>query len=445
MDSLHVLTYDIRGHVPETGQERRARNTGIVTHTHQILAGLARNHPRLRLAVCHTGTEELTRYQLRTPERFTALTHGIPTRFPGLLTGSDGRKDPQAVHRYYEAGIDDPDNPVWNALARSYATALRAAGVPMVLAQGLNPLVSALKAADQGLLRDLCPAIVGVVHDTAGMQQRLRWVAERVHSQQDPVRLVAVSPAIRDDLLATGLPRDMVRLVPNGIDAHQFRRRLHRAVDSGAWERVCARNRLPGQGPMVLLSARRTPWKGHDDLIRAAQLLDVARPRERWFVAINGAGMCERTAPDFERYLRTRIDSLGVQHRVFLLDELEADEVAACYAHAGIAAHPSRQAEPFGYSNIEAMLAGVPVVASAHGGPLAYIEHNRSGVLVPPFDPPTLAEQLARLLDDDRLRAQLAASGRASARRFTTAAMTAGYEAALADAQAAAQHLEALT
>jgi glycosyltransferase involved in cell wall biosynthesis len=125
---------------------------------------------------------------------------------------------------------------------------------------------------------------------------------------------------------------------------------------------------------------------------------------------------------------------------VFLLDELDADEVASCYTAAHIAAHPSRDPEPWGYSNLEAMLAGVPVIAAGHGGPLEYITDGVSGLLVPPRDAEALADALDAVLSDGELHARLGAAGRAGARRFTLEAMFAGYEAVLGEGAAARMH-----
>ncbi len=54
-DSLHICTYDLRGTVLRTGQLKRCRESGLVTHTHHLLAGFARAYPNLRLVITQTG------------------------------------------------------------------------------------------------------------------------------------------------------------------------------------------------------------------------------------------------------------------------------------------------------------------------------------------------------------------------------------------------------
>ncbi|MDQ3762226.1 MAG: glycosyltransferase [Actinomycetota bacterium] len=122
---------------------------------------------------------------------------------------------------------------------------------------------------------------------------------------------------------------------------------------------------------------------------------------------------------------------LGLARMVFLLDELTDAELAACYGQAHVAVHPSRRPEPFGYANIEAMLAGVPVITTAHGTPLEYLTHGLSGLLIPPGDPPILATAIDTLLSDQDLHTRLAVAGRASAERFGLDAMIRGYQAAI--------------
>jgi glycosyltransferase involved in cell wall biosynthesis len=64
------------------------------------------------------------------------------------------------------------------------------------------------------------------------------------------------------------------------------------------------------------------------------------------------------------------------------------------------------------------MAAGVPVIATAAGGPLEVIEPGVTGWLVPPGDVAALATALHTLRDDPDLRARLAEAGRVEAERF---------------------------
>lgn len=404
---------------------------GLVTHTHQLLAGFARAYPSLRLAVTQTGAQDNASELVRTPEGQTVLVQGIQTGFPDLLRVG-GMKCPHRVRHYYESTIDDPDNPVYRSLAGQYATAIMRAGTPHLLAQNINPLVGVLKADEFGFLSDLGPVhVTGVVHDTAEMRRRLAYVRRRLLLGTATITLIAVSESVRRYLLGeAGIASEYVRTVRNGIDGHAFCRRVEQARYDGVFERVRARNGVPTEGRMLFTSARRVAWKGHLDVLHVVKLL-LARGRRDFYVVFNGAGLVDSRDKGYEKHLAQAIADLGLGRTVFLLGELTDAELAACYGHAHVAVHPSRLPEPFGYANIEAMLAGAPVITTAHGGPLEYITHGVSGLLVPQGDLPALATAIDALLSDQQLHARLRAGGRASASRCGLDAMFRGYEAAI--------------
>jgi glycosyltransferase involved in cell wall biosynthesis len=90
---------------------------------------------------------------------------------------------------------------------------------------------------------------------------------------------------------------------------------------------------------------------------------------------------------------------------------------------------PSRS-EGFGLVVVEAMLAGIPVVATDVGGLPELIEQDRTGLLVPADDPAALAGAITRVIDDRDQALQRAEAARLDARRrFSPAAMAAAYGA----------------
>lgn len=433
LDSLHIFTYDVHGTVLRTGRPKRCRHTGLVTHTHQLLAGFARAYPRLRLVVTQTGARKNFSELVRTPEGCTVLVQGIQTGFPDLLQGG-GMKCLHRVRHYYESTIGDPDNPIYRSLAGQYASVIRGAGTPHLLAQNINPLVSILKADEFGLLGDFAPIkVIGVLHDTVDMPRRLDYVRQRLAEGLTAITLIAVSQAVRRYLLDhAGIMPEHVSTVSNGIDTDAFCRRVELARREGVFERVRARNDLPTGGRMLFTSARRVAWKGHIEILHAVAQL-IARGCRDFYVVFNGAGLVDSRDPGYERHLAQTIVELGLGRTVFLLDELTDAELAACYGRAYMAVHPSRLPEPFGYANIEAMLAGVPLIATAHGAPVEYLTHGVSGLLVPPGDRPALTTAIDALLSDQQLHARLAVAGRASASRFGLDAMIHGYQAVIRD------------
>jgi glycosyltransferase involved in cell wall biosynthesis len=95
--------------------------------------------------------------------------------------------------------------------------------------------------------------------------------------------------------------------------------------------------------------------------------------------------------------LEARADALGATSSVEFLGH--RDDVPRLLAESDVFVLPSRsEASP--NALIEAMAAGLPVVACAVGGNLEIVDHGRTGLLVPPHDSPALASAIASLLED---------------------------------------------
>lgn len=114
--------------------------------------------------------------------------------------------------------------------------------------------------------------------------------------------------------------------------------------------------------------------------------------------------------------LARQIERFELQDRVFLLGQIPeaADRLAAadCFVLAS-------RSEAMPYAVIEAMIAGVPTVATAVGGIPEIIENGVSGLLVPPLDDEALAGAITRVLHDPELRDRLAAGARERKQDFT--------------------------
>jgi glycosyltransferase involved in cell wall biosynthesis len=114
--------------------------------------------------------------------------------------------------------------------------------------------------------------------------------------------------------------------------------------------------------------------------------------------------------------------ALGLDERVRFLGLLPHDAVVAHYRTARVVAMPS-EIEGFGITLLEALEAGVPVIASSQGGSAELVRDGWNGYLVAPGDVPALADRLVAILTEDGLRDELGAHGRETAARFTLARM----------------------
>jgi glycosyltransferase involved in cell wall biosynthesis len=156
--------------------------------------------------------------------------------------------------------------------------------------------------------------------------------------------------------------------------------------------------------------------KGTDVFLEAAALAHERCPDLR-FEHIGQSGL------DGDEELERRVTALAASPRVAgsvaMLGRRPASEGLARWETFVLA---SRQ-DAFPLATLEAMAAGLPVVATDVGGVKEQIEHLRTGVLVPPEDPGALADWIVRLHEDPGLRARLGAAAADSVReRFSIAA-----------------------
>ena len=122
---------------------------------------------------------------------------------------------------------------------------------------------------------------------------------------------------------------------------------------------------------------------------------------------------------------------------VLALGPIAHDGVLAAWRRGSIGVAPSVQPEAFGVVALEASSAGIPVVASAHGGLPDVIADGETGLLVPPGDAAALAAALDRLVADAGLRSRMGVAGTARAQQFSATAVVPRIEAAYRTALAA--------
>lgn len=164
-----------------------------------------------------------------------------------------------------------------------------------------------------------------------------------------------------------------------------------------------------GQDRMVTVAlvGRVNSWKGHLLLVEAANLLWRRGCRQiRFLMAgdVFGGQTC------FLERLKHAIAASPAQHNFQLLGF--TDSIWRVWDSCDIAVVPSTEPEPFGLVAIEAMCAGKPVVAAAHGGLLDILTNEETGLLVRPGDAQALANAIARLAGDALLRKTMGENGR---------------------------------
>jgi len=247
---------------------------------------------------------------------------------------------------------------------------------------------------------------INVIAKLPGPRRLTGWALPRA------ARVVAVSRALADEVVALGVPRERVAIVMNGVDGDLFR----------PADRAAARAELGlPAGPLALYVGNLKPEKGVLDLVRA--WADVPRGT----LAIVGGGPAKGALEEAAAALEGRVRLAGPQPLASIPRWMAACDVLVLPSHAE------------GTPNVilEALACGRRVVATAVGGIPDLITRPELGELVPPRDPAALAAALARALEAPYDPAELARLGARGGWEASAAALHEVLAEAARDAAAA--------
>ncbi len=218
------------------------------------------------------------------------------------------------------------------------------------------------------------------------------WCSERpIPWMYRGVPFQAISESTADDLVARGIPRPLVAVIPPGVSFD------HYTPDPAA--------RAPH--PTFAYLGRLKRYKGVDLVIRAFAALGRADA----VLEIAGAG-------DFRPSLEALVRSLDLGPRVRFLGFVSEAEKLALLRRSWAVALASPK-EGWGLTNVEAEACGTPVVASDSPGIRESVRRGETGFLTPHGDIPAMAEALDRLAASPALVASMGRQARAFAETFT--------------------------
>ncbi|MFD1773860.1 glycosyltransferase family 4 protein [Paenibacillus rhizophilus] len=190
-------------------------------------------------------------------------------------------------------------------------------------------------------------------------------------------RVIAVSQAVCDAMASRGVKRDKLRVILNGTIGSP------RNSDSGP---------EPLEGRAIVTVAGMYERKGISDLIDAFNLLAGCHPDVKLYIVGDGPDRAR-----FEEHASSSPYSGRIRFAGFQSESRRWMKAADVFV---LASHK----EPFGLVLIEARESGCAIVATEVDGIPEALDHGESGILVPPRDAKTLADAIARLLDDDVMR-----------------------------------------
>jgi glycosyltransferase involved in cell wall biosynthesis len=232
-------------------------------------------------------------------------------------------------------------------------------------------------------------------HGAARARLSIEAFFERIHVRRVETVLATSAYSAARIVEDYGVPSRSVRVVPESIELERWDELLRAAPV------------LPREKPSILCVAHLYPRKDVATLIGAMARLETAAT-----LRVVGEG------PELSR-LQALARRLALGDRVEFLGHLPLARLAAEYAGADIFCLPSRQ-EGFGIVFLEAMAAGLPIVA-ARAAAVEELLGDGDGecaVLVPPGDETALAVALDRLLGDAEERRRFSEVGRRRVRRY---------------------------
>lgn len=237
------------------------------------------------------------------------------------------------------------------------------------------------------------PVIIATEHNTYLDKSLWRRLIDLLLAYKTSV-IVTVTKAVADfTAQQEHIPRDRFEVIANGIDAGHYRQSN---FDHASIRRSLG---IPEESLLIGTVGRLVPQKNMTVLLEAASAIFARHPNVSLLIVGDG---CQRPL------LEERAQRLGIASRVIFAGARL--DVRPFLAIMDVFAHSPRY-EGFGLVLLEAMAAGVPVVARAVGGIPEVVEHNRSGILIDDDSQKTLENAIETLLMDKDTRQRLIDGG----------------------------------
>ena len=234
----------------------------------------------------------------------------------------------------------------------------------------------------------------------------VRWAMGRADG------LIGVSAFVRESILAMGYRADKTHAALNSLDLSTWN-------DSFDGQTIRQEFGISPDAPLLAIISRLFHWKGHTELLRALAMVKNAYPQVMLMVVGEDDPRGAPGRGSFMSDLKILARQLEIEQQVIFTGFRK--DIPQILAACDIFAMPSFE-EPFGMVYLEAMAMKRPVVALDNGGAREVIEHEKSGLLSPPYDIESLAANLNRLIDKPNLRRSMGEYGRQRVESYFTPA-----------------------
>lgn len=219
---------------------------------------------------------------------------------------------------------------------------------------------------------------------------------------------MCVSAATRKLLVESGVPISNARIIHTGLDSKPYlnnylKHQLHNE----------------NQNLNLLYAGRLSPDKGVDTTIKVMKKLVIDQRQQNIKLSLAGAG-----SVDYENRLRSLVIETGLTDYVRFLGRIPSQEMPELLRKSDVLLVPSIWPEPFARTVLEGMISGLVVIATPTGGTSEILKDGDNGLLFAPGDAEELAQKIANLITDPKLRYKLAQAGQQTViNRFTKVKM----------------------
>ncbi len=214
--------------------------------------------------------------------------------------------------------------------------------------------------------------------------------------------IIVPSQYLADIVVGWGIPKEKIKVIYNGVD--------FKGSDISQEE---AKKKIGIYGDIILSAGRLVSWKGFRMLIKIMPRLSEISQLFRLVIAGDG--------PD-KKGLESMVKNLGLERKVYLVGIKSQEELAIYMAAADMFVLNSGY-EGFSHQILEAMTAGVPVIATAMGGNKEVIRQGENGFMVKYQDEFNLVEAVKSLWQNPELQEEFKKEGKKTVERFSSEKM----------------------
>jgi glycosyltransferase involved in cell wall biosynthesis len=219
-----------------------------------------------------------------------------------------------------------------------------------------------------------------------------RWLYRHAYRRlgREASGIICHSRYLADKISTIGLPEEKIHVIPYGINVHEFKPCENRDLN------------------LILAVGRFVEKKAPHLTIKAFARVQKRIPQVRLEMIGNGPllSRCKNTVSELE--ISNNIIFHGAREHNFVKERLQK---ACVFVQHSVTA-PNGDTESLGISLLEAMAAGVPVVATRHNGFVETVKDGETGYLVDEYDVKGMAKRVIQLLNNQKLRNEMGKTGR---------------------------------